>query len=69
MSIAHGMKPANARLLSAGIRDTRDVWASYIPPDDRAPIAELLKQISGKIGDARWRTILHAFAVVFVTAK
>lgn len=69
MSIAHGMKPANARLLSAALRDTRDVWASYIPPGDRAPIADLLKLISGKIGDAEVENNLHVFAVVFVTAK
>jgi hypothetical protein len=69
MTIAHGIKPANARLLSAAIRDTRNVWATYIPPDDRAPIADLLKLISGKIGDAEVENNLRVFAAVFVTAK
>jgi hypothetical protein len=69
ISIAHGMKPVNARLLSAAIRDTRDVWATYIPPDDRALIADLLKEISGKIGDAEVENNLRVFAVVFGTAK
>jgi hypothetical protein len=69
ISITHGMKPANARLLSAAIRDTRDVWATYIPPDDRTPIADLLKLISGKIGDAEVENNLRVFAAAFVPAK
>jgi hypothetical protein len=35
-------KPANARLVAAALRDTRDVWADYLYPQDRARmIAEL----------------------------
>ena len=33
--IAAGMKPANARLVSAAIRDTGAVWATAISPADR----------------------------------
>jgi hypothetical protein len=69
ISIAHGIKFPNARLLSAAIRDTRDVWAAYIPPDDRALIANQLKLISGKIGDAEVEKNLRVFADVFVVAK
>ena len=34
-------KPANARLVSAAIRDTREIWASYLPPRDRAHVIEV----------------------------
>jgi hypothetical protein len=45
-SIAQGMKPANARLLSGAMSDTRDVWASFIPPQYRS-------QIMGQIAAAK----------------
>jgi hypothetical protein len=69
ISIVHGIKPTNARLLSAAIRDTRDVWAAYIPPDDRAPIIDQLSLVSGKVGDAEVKKNLRMFADVFVVAK
>ena len=35
---ARRSKPANARLVAAAIRDTREVWASYFLPRDRARV-------------------------------
>jgi hypothetical protein len=69
ISIAHGIKPSNARLLSAAIRDTRDVWAAYIPPDERVPIIDQLSLVSGKAGDAEAKKNLRMFADVFVVAR
>jgi hypothetical protein len=40
--IESGGKPANARLVAAAIRDTREVWASYFLPQDRARVIEQL---------------------------
>ncbi len=39
--VAQGVGPDNARLMSAALRDTRDVWASYLLPDDRRQIPRL----------------------------
>jgi len=41
VTIAQGMKPANARLLSAAIRDTSDAWAASILPGDRPTILDM----------------------------
>lgn len=41
-AIQGASKPANARLVAAALRDTRDVWADFLLPQDRARmIAEL----------------------------
>jgi len=36
--VAQGVAPGNARLMSAALKDTRDVWATYLLPDDRRQI-------------------------------
>ena len=38
--IQSGGKPANARLVAAAMRDTREVWASFFLPQDRARVIE-----------------------------
>ena len=40
--LERGSKPANARLVAAAIRDTREVWASFFLPQDRARVIEYL---------------------------
>ena len=58
--IMSGGKPANARLVAAAIRDTREVWTSYLLPQDRARIIEQLA--SQRVPDETARTDLAAFA-------
>ncbi|MCG2638792.1 MULTISPECIES: hypothetical protein [Bradyrhizobium] len=41
-AIQGASKPANARLVAASLRDTREIWADFLLPEDRARvIAEL----------------------------
>jgi hypothetical protein len=59
--ILSGGKPANARLVAAAIRDTRGAWASYILPQDRAGLIELLAGLSKRVPDETARADLAAF--------
>jgi hypothetical protein len=60
-TIESGGKPANARLVAAAIRDTRDVWASYFLPQDRARVIELLADFPKRVPDEPARIDLAAF--------
>jgi hypothetical protein len=59
--ILSGGKPANARLVAAAIRDTREVWASYFLPQDQAHAIELLAGLSKRVPDETARVDLAAF--------
>ena len=59
--IQSGGKPANARLVAAAIRDTREVWASYFLPQDRARVIEQLADLPKQVPDETARTDLAAF--------
>jgi hypothetical protein len=59
-AIESGGKPANARLVAAAIRDTREVWASNFLPQDRARVIEQLADLS-RVPDETARTDLAAF--------
>jgi hypothetical protein len=54
-------KPANVRLVAAAIRDTREVWASYLLPQDRARVIELLADLPKRVPDETARIDLAAF--------
>jgi hypothetical protein len=56
-----GGKPANARLVAAAIRETREVWASNFLPQDRARAIELLAGLAKRVPDETARTDLGAF--------
>ena len=60
-TIASGGKPANARLVAASIRDTRDVWASFFQPQDRTRVIEGLDGFSKRVSDETARNDLAAF--------
>ena len=60
-AILGGTKPANIRLVAAAVRDTREVWASYFLPQDRARTIEYLAGHSGEVPDETARTDLAAF--------
>ena len=59
--VTSGGKPANARLVAAAIRDTREVWASYFLPQDRARTIELLADLPKQVPDETARIDLAAF--------
>jgi len=59
--IESGGKPANARLVAAAIRDTREVWASYFLPQDRARVIEYLADLPKRVPDETARIDLAAF--------
>jgi hypothetical protein len=55
-----GMSPANARLITAALRDTRDVWAKFILPNDRPRMIALLVTMEGTVKDDEVRKNLAA---------
>jgi len=59
--IESGGKPANARLVAAAIRDTREVWASYFLPQDRARVIEYLADLPKRVPDETAQIDLAAF--------
>ena len=66
ISVGQGMKPANARTLTAAIRDTRDVWSAFILPGDRSQIIAVTKLLQKNIADAEVQNNLATFADKFV---
>jgi len=60
--VAAGMRPANARLITAALRDGRDVWARFILPDDRSRIITLLVKVRDIVKDDEVRNNLAAAA-------
>jgi hypothetical protein len=56
-----GAKPDNARLVAAAIRDTREVWASFFLPQDRARTIELLADLPSQVPDETARIDIAAF--------
>jgi type II secretory pathway pseudopilin PulG len=60
-SVIQSGKPANARLVAAAIRDTREVWASNYLPQDRTRTIELLADLPKLVPDETARTDLAAF--------
>ena len=60
-TIETGGKPDNARLVAAALRDTREVWASFFLPQDRARTIELLASVAKRMPDETARNDLSAF--------
>ena len=56
-----GGKPANVRLVTAAIRDTREVWANFLLPQDRARVIELLAGLAERAPDETARIDIAAF--------
>src|SRR6516164_849704 len=69
VTIAQGMKPANARLLSTAIRDTSDVWVASILPGDRPTILGMLAKAKDASEDDETRKNLAAFDAALSNAK
>src|SRR5262249_43830617 len=62
MAMTQGLKPANACLISAAVRDTRDAWAMDIFPKDRPLILNQLAQAQKAADDDEVQKNLAAFA-------
>ena len=62
-------KPANARLVAAAIRDTRDVWASFFLPQDRARVVKVLAALPKPVADETARTDIAAFAAALAVVN
>lgn len=69
VTIAQGMKPANARLLSGAMSDTRDVWAGFIPAQYRPQILAQLAQAQKADADDRVQDDLATFGAALASAK
>lgn len=68
ISLAQGLRPANARRMTAAMRDTGTVWAAYLMPDARARFVGIVAQVPPKM-DAEVRANLSAFADALAAAK
>ncbi len=68
-AMMQGMKPANARLIAGALRDTRDTWATYLMPDDRTKIANMLADTPATMKDRETQKNLAAFAGALAAAK
>ena len=55
-----GATAANVRLITAAIRDTRDVWADYFQRQDRVRMVNILAGLSQQISDEMARRDLEA---------
>jgi hypothetical protein len=60
-AIQGASKPANARLVAAALRDTREVWADFLLPQDRARVITELADLPKWAPDELARTDLAAF--------
>jgi hypothetical protein len=58
--VVQGVGPDNARLMSAALKDTRDVWATYLLPDDRRQILSYLAKATEIVTDAGVKADLMA---------
>jgi hypothetical protein len=69
ISSVQGSKPANARLVTAAIRDTSEVWASHFLPADRAHVIAVLPNFAKRMPDETTRTDLAALLAALQAAK
>ncbi len=67
--IVPGIKPANARLVSAAIRDTGAVWATAILPADRSTILATLAKADAAVKDDETRNNLSSIEALLTEAK
>jgi hypothetical protein len=68
-AMTEGMKPDNARLIAGALRDTRDVWAAFLMPDDRTRFTKLVAETPATVKDRVAQKNLAAFAGALAAAK
>jgi hypothetical protein len=54
-------KPANARLVAAALRDTRETWANFLLPEERTRMSNALSSVPNRVADETARNDLSAF--------
>jgi hypothetical protein len=69
VAMTQGFSPANARLISAALRDTRDAWALDTFPKDRPLILNALAQAQKAATDDEAQKNLAALADTLAAAK
>jgi len=69
VAMTQGLSPANARLISAALRDTRDAWVLDFFPKDRPLILNQLAQVQKAANDDEAQKNLAAFGDALATAK
>ena len=67
--VTQGIAPDNARLMSAALRDTRNVWATYLLLDDRRQIIGYLAKAIGLVTDDEVKADLVAVSDALTTGK
>ena len=60
--VESGGKPANARLVTAALRDTREIWASSFLAPDRARVIAYLSNLPRQVPDETAQADLAAFS-------
>ena len=69
MSASGGVKPANARMVTAALRDTRNVWAAFLTPDVRPRLLALSAQATQRMADDEAKRNLASFAAALEAAR
>ena len=69
VAMTQGFGPANTRLMSAALRDTRDAWALNIFPNDRLLILNQIAEVQKAANDDEVQKNLTAFADALAAAK
>ena len=69
ITIAQGLNPANARMMSAAIRDTGDVWIIDILPGDRPTILGVAAKAEAAAKDDETKKNLAKFDQELAAAK
>ena len=69
VTIAQGLKPANARLVSGAMSDTREVWSGFILPQYRPQLMSMIERAESATKDDTVRKDLAASSIALAVAK
>lgn len=69
ITLASGLKPANARRVSAAMNDTRDVWVGDVLPKDRPQILDQIAKAQKAVKDDEARKNLAALGAALAAVK
>ncbi|UZE47178.1 hypothetical protein [Rhodopseudomonas sp. P2A-2r] len=67
ISVAQGMKPANARMMTAALKDTREIWSGYLSAEQRAEALSIIEQ-AAYFRDEQVKGNIASFATAIRTA-
>lgn len=68
ISVAQGMKPANARMMTAALKDTREIWSGYLSAEQRAEALRIIEQAAAYFRDEEVKANIASFATAIRTA-